>query len=72
MCYTFILSHLIHINLMVLIIFGPKRSEENGGPQGCEMSRLPHFLENQFTDGGKVVSLTLRPPQGHSAAGRIR
>jgi hypothetical protein len=25
-----------------------------GGPQGCEMSRLPHFLGNRLTDGGKV------------------
>jgi hypothetical protein len=28
------------------------------GSQGCETSRLPHFL----TDGGKIVSLTRRPP----------
>jgi hypothetical protein len=27
-------------------------------PQGCETSRLPHFLDNQSTDGGEVVSLT--------------
>jgi hypothetical protein len=26
----------------------------------CETSRLPHFLENLLTDGGEVVSLTLR------------
>jgi hypothetical protein len=31
------------------------------GPYGCEMSRLPRFLDNPLTDGGKVVSLTLRP-----------
>jgi hypothetical protein len=29
-----------------------------GGPQGCEMSRLPHFPDNRITDGGEVVSLT--------------
>jgi hypothetical protein len=29
-----------------------------GGPQGCETLRLPHFIENQLTDGGEVVSLT--------------
>jgi hypothetical protein len=23
-----------------------------GGPLGCEMSRLPHFLDNRLTDGG--------------------
>jgi hypothetical protein len=33
-----------------------------GDPQGCEMPRLPHFLDNQPTDGGQVVSLTRRPP----------
>jgi hypothetical protein len=27
-------------------------------PEGCETSRLPHFLENRFTNGGEVVSLT--------------
>jgi hypothetical protein len=29
---------------------------------GCETSRLPHFLDSRLTDGGEVVSLTLRPP----------
>jgi hypothetical protein len=32
------------------------------GPQGCERSRLPHFLDNRLTDGGEVVILTCRPP----------
>jgi hypothetical protein len=32
------------------------------GPQGCETSRLPHFLDNRLTDGGEVVSYTRRPP----------
>jgi hypothetical protein len=31
------------------------------GPQGCETSRLPHFLDSRLTDGGEVVSLTRRP-----------
>jgi hypothetical protein len=26
-----------------------------GGPYGCETSRLPHFLDNRFKDGGEVV-----------------
>jgi hypothetical protein len=26
----------------------------HGGPQGCEMSRLPHFLDSQLTDGSEV------------------
>jgi hypothetical protein len=29
-----------------------------GGAQGYETSGLPHFLDNLFTDGGEVVSLT--------------
>jgi hypothetical protein len=33
-----------------------------GGPQGCETSRLPHYLNSRLTDGGKVVSLMRRPP----------
>jgi hypothetical protein len=31
-----------------------------GDSYGCEMSRLPHFLDNWLTDGGKVVSPTRR------------
>jgi hypothetical protein len=31
------------------------------GPYSCETSRLPHFLDNRLTDGGKCVSLTRRP-----------
>jgi hypothetical protein len=30
-----------------------------GGPQGCETSRRPHFLDNRLTHGDEVVSLTL-------------
>jgi hypothetical protein len=33
-----------------------------GGPEGCETSRLLHFLDNRLTDGGVVVSLTRRTP----------
>jgi hypothetical protein len=32
-----------------------------GNRQVCETSRLPHFLENRLTDGGKVVSLKQGP-----------
>jgi hypothetical protein len=31
------------------------------GPEGREMSRVPHFLDSRLTDGGEVVSLTRRP-----------
>jgi hypothetical protein len=33
-----------------------------GGPEGCEKSRLPHFLDNRLSDGGEIVRLTRRPP----------
>jgi hypothetical protein len=39
-----------------------------GGLQGCEVLRIPHCLDNQLTDGGKVVSPTHPPhftPQKH-------
>jgi hypothetical protein len=32
------------------------------GPYGYKTSRLPHFLDNRLTDGGKVVSPKRRPP----------
>jgi hypothetical protein len=31
------------------------------GPQGCEKSKILHFLDNRLTDGGETVSLTRRP-----------
>jgi hypothetical protein len=33
-----------------------------GGPNGCETSRLPLFLDSRLTDGGEIVSLTRQPP----------
>jgi hypothetical protein len=35
------------------------------GPQDCETSRLPHFLDNRLTDGGEVVRLTCRSLYTH-------
>jgi hypothetical protein len=32
------------------------------GLWSCEMLKLPHFLDNRLTDGGKVVNVTRRPP----------
>jgi hypothetical protein len=29
---------------------------DRGGPQGCEMSKIPHFLDSHLIDGGEVVS----------------
>jgi hypothetical protein len=44
-----------------IIVFYMLKSE--GIPvRGRETSRLPHFLDNRLTDGGEVVSHTLRLP----------
>jgi hypothetical protein len=32
-----------------------------GGPNDCETSRLPHFLDNRLTDGSEVFSLKRQP-----------
>jgi hypothetical protein len=32
-----------------------------GGPYGCEISRLSHFLDNRLTNGDEIVNLTRRP-----------
>jgi hypothetical protein len=32
------------------------------GPEGCETSRLPHFLDNRLTDDSEDVSLKCHPP----------
>jgi hypothetical protein len=37
-----------------------------GGPWGCEASRLPRFIDDRLTDGGEVVGLStgrLLPPE---------
>jgi hypothetical protein len=33
----------------------------HGGPQGCEMLRLPHFLDNRHTDGSALAGFPLPP-----------
>jgi hypothetical protein len=67
----FCMHHLIvwatcaaHLILLVLIKVKGKviPVTDHGGPQGCEMLRVPHYLDNRITDGGEVVSLTRRPP----------
>jgi hypothetical protein len=54
------------ILLLVLIIVRKKRKAipvtGRVVPYGFETSRLPHFLDNRLTDGGKFVSLTRRAP----------
>jgi hypothetical protein len=44
----------------ILILQGEGRGKAipvtgHGGPKRFEMLRLPHFLDNQLTDGGGVV-----------------
>jgi hypothetical protein len=41
------------------------------GLQGCEILRIPHWLDSWLTDGAEVVSPTHRPrstPQKHFSA----
>jgi hypothetical protein len=33
----------------------------HGGPNGCETSRIPYFLDNRLTEGVEVVNLKSRP-----------
>jgi hypothetical protein len=53
-------SHPTEYNKIILIIIIPVSGRR--GAQGCETSRLPHFLDNRLTDGREIMSLTLRPP----------
>jgi hypothetical protein len=39
-----------------------KNVRECGGPEDCETSRLPHFVDSLLTDGCEIVNLTRRPP----------
>jgi hypothetical protein len=39
-----------------------RQTRGRGGPQGCETSRFPHFLDNRLTDGGEIVNLMRRSP----------
>lgn len=38
----------------------------SGDLYGCQSSRLPHFLDNQLTYDGEVVSLTGHAANTHS------
>jgi hypothetical protein len=42
-----------------------------GGPYGCEMLRLPHFLDSQLTGCSEVVSLMLWLPFTHRKIGGL-
>jgi hypothetical protein len=57
----------INFNSITAIICKGKESKAIhvtgcGGPQGCQTSRLPHFLDSQLTDGSEVVSITCQLP----------
>jgi hypothetical protein len=62
---------MVEVQFEVLSWHFPRRQKENGtsipvtdlgGSQGCEMLRLPHFLDNWLTDGGETVGLMRQPP----------
>jgi hypothetical protein len=52
------------LTLIIIIIIKGKAIPVTGrgGPYGCELSRLPHFLDNCLTDGCEVISLTCQLP----------
>jgi hypothetical protein len=55
------MGQLIIIIIIIIIIIGnaiPVTGRED--PQGFETWRLPHFLDNRLTNGGKVFSLRRR------------
>jgi hypothetical protein len=64
--------HCLFTSLSVLVLLCAYKAipvTGRGGPYDFEALRLPHFLGNPVTDGGKVVSLTRRPsftPQEYS------
>jgi hypothetical protein len=41
----------------------------HGGPQGFDMSKLPHILDNRHTDGSEAVNLTYWLPFIHRIPG---
>jgi hypothetical protein len=66
--YVYIIIHGKAV-ILPLILFLPKGKKGKsisvtgrGGPQDCETSKFPHFLDNRLTDGGKVVSRRRRLP----------
>jgi hypothetical protein len=42
-------------NVRAILITG------RGGPQGCGMSRILHFLHHWLSDGNEIVSVTHQP-----------
>jgi hypothetical protein len=73
-CPHFTYPLYLYNKALLMISYEGKRKSKaipvtaRGGPQGCETSRLPRFLDNRQTDGGEVVSLTHQQrftPQKH-------
>jgi hypothetical protein len=46
----------------LLLLFERYPCDRYEGPNGCELLRLPHFLDNRLTDGSEVVSLAFQQP----------
>jgi hypothetical protein len=64
------------MNMCMYVMYNSKVSKDipvtgHGGPQGCERLRLPHYLDKQLTDGGKVVSPTC-PPHLKKPGGKVQ
>jgi hypothetical protein len=60
-------EHIKRLSTLLVVCIDIKKGEAvsvtgRGGPQSCEMLRLPHFLDSWLTNGGEVVSLMCRPP----------
>jgi hypothetical protein len=53
----------VHISTPAVLQFVGKANPVTGrgGPQVCETSKLPNFLDNRLTVGGEVVSFTRQP-----------
>jgi hypothetical protein len=72
---TILTAHFLHTNSGIALQVRPRPHPPidigkgkdmpvtgRGAPDGCETSRLPHFLDNRLTDGGESVRLTRSHP----------
>jgi hypothetical protein len=60
LCINQLIIIIIIIIITTTIIIKAIPVTGRGGPQGCETSRLPHFLVNRLANGGEVATLTVR------------
>jgi hypothetical protein len=58
---------IVRLEGLIKVKCKPNPVTDRGGLQGCEISRIPHYLD-RLTDGSEVVNITRRPrftPQKH-------